>query len=59
MVERKGFALVVDLEYERVSEFCHPCEMIGLDLLHKIVGGIRQWYIVKRKNRFLFRRNLI
>jgi hypothetical protein len=29
LVERKGFAFFVDLEYEHVPEFCNECKMIG------------------------------
>jgi hypothetical protein len=29
LVERKGFAFFVDLEYEHVPEFCTECKMIG------------------------------
>ncbi|WJX25654.1 hypothetical protein P8452_14674 [Trifolium repens] len=29
LVERKGFAFFVDLEYERIPEFCTECKVIG------------------------------
>ncbi|WJX18974.1 hypothetical protein P8452_08719 [Trifolium repens] len=29
LVERKGFAFFVELEYEYIPEFCHGCKMIG------------------------------
>jgi hypothetical protein len=29
LVERKGFAFFVDLEYEHVPDFCSECKMIG------------------------------
>jgi hypothetical protein len=29
LVERKGFAFFVDLEYEHIPDFCYECKIIG------------------------------
>lgn len=41
MVERNGFALVVELEYEKLLQFCSLCRAIDPSLLvckHNIIG---------------------
>jgi len=41
MVERKGFALVVELKYEKLPEFCSLCRAIGHSMSvckHNIIG---------------------
>jgi hypothetical protein len=42
LVERKGYAFFVDLEYENLPEFCSHCNMIGhyVEICKKVQGNV-------------------
>lgn len=53
LVERKGYAFFVDLEYENLPDFCTHCNMIGhyVEICKKIQGKVNQEEIQPNEDR--------